>query len=374
MTLSLRLLPALIAAAFCTAATAASPWVSTQTRAHDVFSADTGDALTAAEEVAPGQALHIVVTLQLRNRADLDQRVARIRAGSRTDFISPAQAAALHLPTASQVQAVVQHLTAAGFRNITVASNRLVITADGSAANAKAAFRTTLRHFGSGEQRVFANTTDAQVPAALGSIVMSVHGLHNASSFHTMSHVFTPDAVTPSATVAGHSPTDFPLIYNASSMAPAANATLAIISEGNLDPTLVDLGAFTTQAGYAPVNATVTYVGTRGSDTSGTIEWDLDSQSSLAAAGGALKQMIFYAATSLQDGPITAAYNQAVADNQASIVNISLGECETAAKNSGVEASNDQIFALGVAQGQTFSVSSGDEMAAFAQAKRFWKR
>jgi len=49
-----------------------------------------------------------------------------------------------------------------------------------------------------------------------------------------------------------------------------------------------------------------------------------------------------------------------VADNQASIVNISLGECETAAKNSGVEASNDQIFALGVAQGQTFSVSSGD--------------
>src|SRR5205807_1822060 len=87
MTLSFRLLPALIAAALCTAAASASAasttWVSTHTRAHDVFSAETGDALAAAEEVAPGHALHVVVTLQLRNRDALDQRVARIMAGSR---------------------------------------------------------------------------------------------------------------------------------------------------------------------------------------------------------------------------------------------------------------------------------------------------
>jgi pseudomonalisin/xanthomonalisin len=351
-------LAALIAAAFGSAAhagAASTTWVSTATGAPEVYAASTGDALAPAEEVAPGEAMHVVVTLKLRNRADLDARVARIRAGSRGDIIGSAQAAQLYLPTPAQVKAVVDHLTQAGFRNIEVASNRLVISADGSAANATQAFHTTLRHFGSGADRRFANVTAAQVPAHLGSIVLAVHGLQNAAGFHTMAHPLAGKAAS-----AGHSPTDFPLIYDASSMPPAASATLAIISEGNLDPTLADLQAFETKAGYAPVDAVVDYVGTKGTDTSGTVEWNLDSQDSLAAAGGALKQMIFYAATSLQDAPLTQAYNQAVADNKASVINVSLGECETAAKRSGIEASNDQIFALGVAQGQTFSVSSGD--------------
>jgi pseudomonalisin/xanthomonalisin len=356
---------ALIVAAFGGPAVAATNWVSTATGAPEVYAASTGEPMAAHEEVAPGQSLHVVVTLKLRNRADLDQRLARIHAGSTTDYINGTQAAQLYLPTAAQAQAVVAHLTQAGFRNIVVAPNRLVISADGSAANAKTAFHTTLRNFGSGADRRFANVTEAQVPAHLGGVVLAVHGLQNAVGFHTMAHI-----AARTAAASGHKPTDFPIIYDASSMAPASNATLAIISEGDLTQTLTDLKTFESQAGYTPVNATVTYVGTKSSDTSGTVEWNLDSQDSLAAAGGALKQMIFYAASSLADGPLTQAYNQAVSEHKASVINVSLGECERAAKRSGVEASDDQIFALGAAQGQTFSISTGDSGSAECGKRR----
>ena len=40
-------------------------------------------------------------------------------------------------------------------------------------------------------------------------------------------------------------------------------------------------------------------VGTAGTDTSGTDEWNMDSQVSLAAAGGTIKSMLLYAGTDL---------------------------------------------------------------------------
>jgi pseudomonalisin/xanthomonalisin len=346
-----------LTSALATLAHAGTTWVSTETHAPAVYSHLTGEPLAMAEAVAPGQALHIVVSLKLRNPDLLDDRIASLRAGTSHDLLTAAQAEALHLPTVAQAQAVVAHLTQAGFRNITVSDNRLLVSAEGSVAMAAAAFHTELHNFGAGEERRFANISDAQVPAALKDTVLAVHGLHNAISAHPM--LQAADA-TPLATTTGHAPTDFPIIYNASGLAPASNATLGIISEGNMAQTLLDFKTFLTNSGYAPFTPTVTIVGTPGTDTSGTPEWDLDSQDAFAAAGGQLKGMIFYTATSLADAPLTQAYNQAVSENKVTVLNISLGECETSAKTSGILASNDQIFSLGVAQGMTFSVSSGD--------------
>jgi pseudomonalisin/xanthomonalisin len=363
MSFSKRLLPLMIGAAFAATASAQTVWVSTATHAPAVYAKSTGEPLAAAEALAPGQALHIVVSLQLRNRDQLDQRVAGLIAGTRTDFVGSLEAATQYLPTAAQAQAVANYLTQAGFRNVEIADNRLLVSADGSAAMAAAAFNTQLRNFGAGEDRVYANVSDAQVPQHLQGIVLAVHGLQTAAGFHTMLQQADLSPVSPEAgraSIVGHQPTDFPLIYNASGLPPATNATLGIISDGVLTQTLSDFAAFEAKAGFSPVPVTTTFVGSQGTDTSGTPEWDLDSQDSVSAAGGALKQLIFYVATSLADGPLTQAYNKAVSDKLATVINISLGECETTAQSSGIEASDDQIFALGVAQGQTFSVSSGD--------------
>jgi pseudomonalisin len=322
-----------------------------------VFS-ETGEPVAAAEEVAPGQEVRIAVSLKLRNRAALDRRIERIQAGG-AEFVGAGELAASYLPTAAQVERVVQYLNQAGFRNTTVGASRMLVTATGSAANVKAAFNTTLHHFGSGDQRVYANVADAQVPAALADDVLAVHGLQNAYRLHPTYQL--ADAGTEARPrPVGHSPTDFPLIYDANGLPPASSARLGIISAGDMAQTLVDLATFETSVGFAPVSTTIVHAGAAGSDTSGTIEWDLDSQSSLAAAGGALQEMVFYAGTSFQNADIQAAFDAAVNANHAKVVNVSLGECEIDAMNSGFTASGDQTFALAVSQGQTFSVSTGD--------------
>jgi pseudomonalisin/xanthomonalisin len=365
MTHSLRALPWLLMLASGGAASAASNWVSTATHPSEIFSSD-GESLAAAEEVAPGQAVQIAISLKLRNRDLLEQRVAAIRGAGSTDFIGETELDARHLPTQAQVAAVVAHLTANGFRNVEVAPNRLLVTATGSAANVKTAFNTTLHHFGAGAARVFSNTSDAQVPQALSDVVLAVHGLQSGDRLHPLairadavSEDLDPMFTRPPRPV-GHLPTDFEGIYGAAALPAATTAVIGIIASGDLTQTLSDFAIFLGNAGFTPFTPTVTYVGTRSSDTSGTPEWDLDSQNSLAAAGGKLKEMVFYVGTSLADAPLIAAFNQAVTENRAKVINISLGGCENSAKTSGFTASSDQIFSLGVSQGQTFSVSTGD--------------
>lgn len=352
----------LVAAAFGVSAQAAGQWASTQTLEHPVRT-KAGQAVMAAEALSPAQSLHITVSLQLRNKGDLDARVARIKQGSTTDYLSPAQFKTMHSPSDTQAHAVADYMTRMGFRNVIIAPNNLLVSADGTSQQAALAFNTEIRTFSRDGERVYANVKPAQVPMALGGTVLSVHGLQNESLPHTMLVMASP--ATPAATSSptgkaqGHQPTDFPAIYDAASLPPAANATAAIISWGDLTTVLSDLKAFEAKAGITPVDAQAVYVGTP-TRTNGVDEWDLDSQDIVAAAGGQLKQLLFYSA----NGSLHEAYNRAVTDHLATAINVSLGECEIAAKQDGEEATDDQVFEAAVAQGQTFSVSTGDSGSA----------
>lgn len=350
---------ALVSAAFFSIAAQATTlnWQSTNTLAHPVQSLipqaqDSG-------EVAAGQSVHIAVALKVRNKAQLDTLTQSILQGGSKHYLSKAEFLDRFSPTEAQAQTVVKHLQANGFRNIKVAPNRLLITADGSAATVKAGFQTSLHRYNINGRQAFANVANAQVPSQLADIVLAVHGLQNVHQFHTALRHPTPQAFK-TASVSGHSPTDFPSIYNANSLPPASNTTVGIIAEGDLTQTLSDLQDFASSAGYGTVATSVINSGTPTSDTSGTEEWNLDSQDILAAAGGAVQQMNFYVAPSMTNADITAAFNAAVSDGTAKVINVSLGECETSAQSDGMTASADQIFQAAVAQGQTFSVSTGD--------------
>jgi xanthomonalisin len=52
-----------------------------------------------------------------------------------------------------------------------------------------------------------------------------------------------------------------------------------------------------------------------------------------------------------------------VTDNVAKVINVSIGECETGAQLDGTAAAADQLFLAADAQGQTFSIASGDKGA-----------
>ncbi|AIY39630.1 Xanthomonapepsin precursor [Collimonas arenae] len=361
-------------------------WVATKTKAFlpqvqakqksAAVDASVQTSAEAAVQMAQGEPVHVTLSLNLRNEAKLDKFLRELRTpGSRVHnkFLTPAQFKAEYAPTEKDVVTVVAHLRKAGFVNIKVAPNRQLVTADGTAATVQAGFHTALKRFEQDGRKVFANTDAAQVPAALGHIVGSVLGLQNVALAHT-NHVMLPAAkanaslfakartnATPIAT--SHSPAEFPGIYNAGSTPTAANTTVAVISEGDLTQTIADLNTFTANNNFATVNTNVVQTGPDGSDysdTSGMVEWNLDSQTITGTSGGAVQQLIFYASPDMQFSSITASYNQAVSDNLAKVINVSLGGCESDTNSDGTQAADDNVFKQAVAQGQTFSVSTGD--------------
>ena len=365
-----------------------STWVATKTQAflpqvqanQKSLAADASVATPAASAVqlAQGERVHVTLSLNLRNEAKLDKFLQDLHTpgtASYGKFLKPAQFAALYAPTEKDVAAVVAHLSKSGFVNIRISPNRQLVFADGTAATVQTAFRTSLKRFQQDGRNVFANTDAAQVPAALGNIVGSVLGLQNVAVAQTH-HRWIPNTegsvalqakakAKPSATPVAtpHSPAQFPSIYNAGSTPTASNTTVAIISEGNIDPTITDLGTFTSANGFATVNTSVVQTGPAGSDysdTSGQVEWNLDSQTITGTSGGAVQQLIFYASPDMNFSSITASYNQAVSDNLAKVINVSLGGCESDTHSDGTQAADDNVFKQAVAQGQTFSISTGD--------------
>ena len=329
----------------------AETWVPTATKAPVV----SGTTTQQQALMQAGIATHVVVALKLRNKPDLDTLTGDIVAGRGVQPLTREQFMERYAPTSAQAQKVVEHLKRSGFINIIVSDNRLLVSGDGTAGSVKTAFNTDLRNYNVNGRTAFANVSDASVPQSLGDTVMAIHGLQTIHMYHTLAK---PAAVTLATT--GHNPTDFPAIYNASGLPSAVNATIGIITQGSMKQTITDLNTFTSRAGYPTVNVSTVTVGAASTDTAGVDEWNMDTQDALAAAGGTIRQMILYTANTLSDADLTDTYNRAVSDNVAKTINVSLGECETSAKNSGIMASNDQIFQAAVAQGQTFSVSSGD--------------
>jgi pseudomonalisin len=330
----------------------AQQWTPTLTKAPRI-----PDAASHVAALPNGASIPIVISLKLRNKAEFDTLTASIASGA-TRPITNAEFLNRYAPSDAQVQAVVDHLTKSGFINVTVDANHLLVSAEGTHASVKNAFNTELHSYNINGRTARANINDVTVPPSLGGIVLAVHGLQTIHQHHILAKPMTTTAST-----SGHNPAEFPAIYNASSLPSAINATIGIITQGSMTQTVTDLNSFATGAGYPKPNVSTVIVGTASTDTSGIGEWNMDTQDSLAAAGGTIKQMILYTATTLSDADLTKTYNRAVTDNLAKAINVSLGECENDAKSSGIMASNDQIFQTAVAQGQMFSVSSGDSGA-----------
>ena len=342
---------ALAAAMACAPAHAADAWVATKTLA--------AAPAAAAQALEPSAVVRVAVALQPRDKAGLDAFVADRLAGRTSAPLTSAQFLARYAPSASDAQAVVAHLRQAGFRNVQLAKNRMLVTAEGNAAAAAAAFHADLRRFDVDGRAAYANVTDAQVPASLGRVVGSVLGLQTVNQAHSMMKraAAGTDAVGQRLT---HDAEDFSTLYGADSLPPAADATIAIVTVGNLYATLNDFASFVTMKGWPAVDTEVVQPAGDAPDYYDVEEWNMDSQASLGAAGGQVKQMLFYDVPDYSDASLQAAWNAAVADNRAQTVSTSIGECEQYATLTGLMAAADTTFEIAIAQGQTFAFASGD--------------
>ena len=341
-------------------ALAAAPSASTAVTATHATTLRNGDVI---DGIVPfTQPIHVEVSLRLRNAAALAsfiENASRPESTQRT--MAPADFIAQHAPTADQAQAVVDFLNQAGFRNVTVAPNRLLVSADGTADIVQSAFQTTLAKVKTADGRdAFANTDDVRVPANLSGIVLAVLGLQTVHQAHTIARVQDPNQID---SVVGHNPTEWSSIYGGTGVATASATPVGIITQGKITQTITDLNTFTSQNGLPTVTTQTVNTNGTSTDTSGVVEWNLDSQDIVGMGGGQVQKIIFYNIPTLSNVNLTADINTVVTANATKIINVSLGECETSAQGDGSAAAQDQSFAQAVTQGQTFSISTGDSGA-----------
>ncbi|GLQ93614.1 S53 family peptidase [Dyella acidisoli] len=372
-----------LALSLCVTAHAQDAWVATRTHASLQNTGSQVVTLTAAHhptieaarvsELESGKPMHVSLSLNLRNVTELEtflEDVNNPHSPLYQQFLTPEQFKARFAPTDDQVKAVIAHLTAYGFHHVEVASNNMLVSADGNAAAVNAAFHAQMKTFTFKNKQHYANGADVTVPAALGEIVDAVVGLQDYAKPHTLMHRASDKSmIAAAAGEVAHNPTDFASIYDAGSTPTASKTVVGIITWGDLSQTISDLATFTMANHLPTVNTHVSpgSAGTLAVDQNAFSEWNLDSQSIIGISGG-VKQLVFYTAVNgdsqdsgLTNATLMAAYNKAVTENVAKVINVSLGGDETAAHNDGSQAADDKVFAQAVAQGQTFSIASGDE-------------
>jgi subtilase family serine protease len=280
-------------------------------------------------------------------------------------FLTPAQWVAAYAPSRSQVSAVKSYLSSSGFTGLHVQGNRLLISAQGTVAEAEQAFHTTIGDYTMPNGGKFrANITGAEVPSALGSVVQAVVGLSNwrlptpHPTLMTKKPAAAPAAGSP-VVPNEIPPADFQTTYDAAGTPSGAKTSVALFTEGDVSGAISDLRLAEKTFHLAQVPVTVVPVGPQSTDTSGADEWDLDTQSSSAMAT-TLKHIYLYNAGALDDTDLDTAFGAFVSQDKAVAMSASVGGCDLGPYLDGSMISTDNMLAEGAMQGQTLFASSGD--------------
>jgi subtilase family serine protease len=357
-TFAAALFAATLASTFHISASAQTGWTNTATQGISLAQLASASDYGPAD---PGQAITVRVGLKLQNQSALATYIKNINTKGNALYgqrLTPGQFTAAYAPTSAQVQQVVSYLQSQGFENIAVEPNHLLVSANATVAQASAAFNTSVEQFAQFGNIVYGNISPAQVPAALGNIVGAVLGLNTIGQMK-------PSIVTqatPSAPqyAVSYEPQNFWQIYSANGVPAAANTTIAIMAEGDLTGVLSDFRVAEATFRFPTFPVNVVQVGLASTDTSGADEWDLDTQYSTGMAGGLVKGLYLYDATSLTDSDLALAFSRWVTDDVAQVANASFGECEAFPYIDGSMLVDDELFAEGAAQGQTLFSSTGD--------------
>lgn len=258
--------------------------------------------------------------------------------------------------------AVVQWLQSRGFTSVQSARSRSFISFNGTAAQAEAAFHTTIHRFVVNRTQHYANVTEPALPIAFASLVTGLSGLHD----------FRPHArpiAHYTSSISGKhflAPDDFATIYNLKALygsgIDGSGQAIAIVGQTKLSSdtngNYPDLVAFRTASKLPAINLQTVLVGADPGVTSGDIdEANLDIEWASSIARNA-KIFFVYSKNAL----FTSLPN-IVDNNLAPVISISYGDCEANYSTSDWQT----IETLGQhanAQGQTIIVAAGDSGAA----------
>jgi subtilase family serine protease len=334
---------------------AAAHWAATHTQALHLRG-------TLVGRAPANQRLEVSVALALRNRSQVDRLIE-----SRV-VLSRAQARARFAPTAATARAVRAYLASQGFTHITVAGDRMLVTGYATVAQVDRAFDTTISSYRMGRQTVYANTTAAKVPAALGGKVVAVLGLSDVQmqlpsltrSSRKAGAVPCPDGICIPNTL---EMPQIEQIYQANTLPPASNTAIALITEGPMGDVIKALRGEEKQNGYPVVPVNVIPDSPEALDPNNpgfdSLEWYLDTQISTAMAHE-VSALDLYTIGTFTDSEVARGINEFVTQDSANDLSVSLGECDILAFLDGAMIASDGELALGATQGQSSFSSTGD--------------
>jgi subtilase family serine protease len=372
---TLTVLAALSAATATSASASAGAtanWVPTATLATSIQGA------TLAGDASPATRVRLAVTLEPQNAAAEQAALrAMYQVGSATyhKFLTPAQWEAAYAPTTAQVGGVESYLSGNGFTGLSVQSDRLLISATGTVADAEHAFNTTIGDYTMPNGSTFrANIAAAEVPSTLAGIVQAVVGLSNWRLPAPQPVLMTQNAgkrrAAKARSRAGSAagspvvpneipPEDFQNTYDAAGTPAGSRTAVALFTEGAVTGAVSDLRQAEAAFKLPQVPVSVIKVGPQSTDTSGADEWDLDTQSSSAMAT-TLKHLYLYNVGALNDTNLDTAFAAFVSQDKAVAMSASVGGCDIGPYLDGSMISTDNVLTEGTMQGQTLFASSGD--------------
>jgi len=315
--------------------------------------------------------------------ADLRQFLANAhRPGSATyhKWLTPTEFGERFGPSDADIQTAKNWLTSHGFRVAEVTQSKTLIEFSGSAANVRDAFHSEIHQYSIEGEIHYANAAELAIPEALAPLV---RGVSPINSFRLRPYVRlagpasysrTTGKATPLFTNPGGStgffaiaPEDFATQYDVAPLyASGVNGSgqiIGIIGASNIDVSVAN--AYRQLFGLANNPPQVVIDGSDpgiGRLPKSDIEAYLDVELSGAVAPNATVNLYISDGGQLQDPTVLAAI-RAIEDNQASVLNLSLGGCEAGLGPSGNQFWSG-LWEQAAAQGQTVLVSTGDSGSA----------
>jgi hypothetical protein len=272
-------------------------------------------------------------------------------------WLNPEQYADRFGLSPSDLAKITAWLERMGFANVQIARSRTFVTMSGTAAQARTAFQTPIRHYRVNGSLHYANAADPVLPIELRGVVGGIRGLDD---FRPHPHVRPrPRFTSPLSGKHYFAPGDFTTVYGLqplySSGIDGTGQSIAVA--GQTDIQLSDIEAFQRASGLPVKDPTIVLDGVDpGVSSTDLSEADLDLEWAGAVAPGAT---IIYVNSMDAFGSATYAIDQ----NLASVVSLTYGGCEFNFSLNQLNTMNS-VFAQANAQGITVVVASGDAGAA----------
>ncbi len=335
----------------------------------------------AAPDSLPASRMLLVLQRGPEQQAALEQFLDDQHTQSSPNYhkwLTPAEFGQTFGPSDADIATVTNWLISHGFQVNSVGAGRTAIEFSGNAGQVRDAFHTEIHKFVVNGENHWANTSDPQIPAALGPVVSGIVSLHNFRA-KPLSHTVataeaSPNAVSPGYTFTcndhlpcyGIGPADFATIYNVQPLWGAGTdgtgQAIAIVGRTNID--IQDVRDFRNLFGLPTNDPQIVLNGPDPGivSTDEQTEADLDVQWSGAVAKGATIKFVVSGSTDVADG-IDLSTFYIVDNNLAPVMSMSFGNCESSVGTSYSQFIG-RIWEQAAAQGITAFVSAGDNGAA----------